>query len=80
MGTPPFLGFEIYELPSGLRDEVLDWINNRPEREMSNLPCYWYDQETRKCKQYAHRPQLCRDFEVGSESCIRFREIFNITE
>jgi len=74
MGTPPFLGFEIFELPEGLRAEVLDWINNHPEREMSKLPCYWLDPVTRKCTKYDHRPQLCRDFEVESESCLRFRE------
>lgn len=74
IGTPPFLGFEIFELPESLRSEVINWMNNDQEREYSNLPCYWFDQATLKCINYEHRPALCRDFEVGSDSCIKFRE------
>lgn len=38
------------------------------------LPCLWYDGETKKCRFYAHRPQACREFEVGGEDCLGFRD------
>ncbi len=75
IGTPPFLGFEIYNLPEPLRNEVL--TNNTIDREESKLPCYWFDIKTRKCKHYEYRPQLCRDFEVGCISCLKYREILS---
>jgi Fe-S-cluster containining protein len=36
-------------------------------------PCVWYDAATRRCRHYEHRPQICRDFEVGGEGCLRWR-------
>lgn len=41
-------------------------------------PCIWLDLETRRCRFYEHRPQICRDFEVGSEGCRSWRDEFNI--
>lgn len=75
VGSPPFLYFEINELPVDLQEEVLYW-HNKPEREYSKLPCYWLDTTTKKCMHYEHRPQLCREFEIESISCIKLREIF----
>ncbi len=37
-------------------------------------PCCWLDPTTRKCRWYEHRPEICRDFELGGESCLRKRE------
>jgi uncharacterized protein len=36
--------------------------------------CIWFDSETRGCKHYEHRPDICRGFDVGSPACIRWRE------
>lgn len=37
-------------------------------------PCIWFDQETRKCRHYEHRPSLCRDgVKVGDEACMNWR-------
>lgn len=74
MGEPPFLGFEIYNLPTHLRDEVLTIMHNNPGLEHSRQPCYWFDMNTRRCVEYNHRPQICRDFEVGCNACINYRE------
>jgi Fe-S-cluster containining protein len=37
-------------------------------------PCVWYDDEARRCRHHEHRPEVCRDFEVGGEGCLRLRE------
>lgn len=75
IGTPPFLGFEVYQLPGILQDEVLEkGFNN----ERDGKPCYWFDNETKKCSQYDNRPQLCQDFEVGGDGCLSYREYYQI--
>lgn len=38
-------------------------------------PCVWYDQATKQCKHYEHRPDICRDtVKVGDDSCRRWRQ------
>ena len=36
--------------------------------------CIWHDPVTRKCRWYEHRPQICRDYEMGRASCLAERE------
>jgi len=36
--------------------------------------CCWLDPVTRKCRWYEHRPQICRDYEMGGESCLAERQ------
>jgi Fe-S-cluster containining protein len=43
-------------------------------RVWANLPCLWFDPVTRKCRHYEHRPPVCREFEVGGDSCLFLRE------
>lgn len=45
-----------------------------PDRYTSDMPCLWYDADTRKCKHYEWRPNACRNFEVGGSACINHRE------
>jgi Fe-S-cluster containining protein len=47
-----------------------DW----PERG----PCFWLDVETRQCRHYEQRPEICRDFAVGGEACLLWREAMAI--
>ena len=35
--------------------------------------CILFDMETRRCKDYANRPSVCRNFELGSGTCRFFR-------
>ena len=37
-------------------------------------PCLWYDAVTRRCKHYEFRPEICREFGVGGEGCLRMRK------
>jgi Fe-S-cluster containining protein len=81
IGYPPFLGYEVFELPEELRDEVLkkgfqtneEWIG-----KWEGKPCYWWDPETKGCAHYENRPQLCRDFIVGCDSCFAFRRLYGV--
>lgn len=43
--------------------------DNRPEES----PCSWWDQDTKRCRWYGHRPAICREYEVGGESCFGAR-------
>lgn len=50
----------------------------RDRTEGDDLPCLWYDAETRRCKHHKHRPTICRDFEVGSADCLFVRNLYGI--
>lgn len=42
-------------------------------------PCLWFDEATRQCKHYEHRPETCRDaIEPGDEACRATRARFRI--
>ncbi len=64
-------------LPDRLRDEIA-W-HQREEAETGRkrhergLPCIWLDTERRRCREYEHRPDRCRDVPVGGSSCVFWR-------
>ncbi len=69
-GTPPMMKEEYDSLPSYLK-----WnIEDHNERYDYSLPCLWFDEVKKQCRHYNHRPQVCKDFEVGGEFCISMRE------
>lgn len=35
--------------------------------------CFWYDANTKQCRHYGHRPELCRNFIVGGSKCVSYR-------
>lgn len=76
LGTPPFLGFEVYQLPEDLRAEVLE--KGFCSETEGGQPCYWWDEKTKTCSEYENRPQLCRDFKAGGDSCLDFRKFYGI--
>lgn len=52
----------------------LEWdIDEHAFRYDQGLPCLWYDAETRQCKHYEHRPEVCREFEMGGDDCLEMR-------
>lgn len=63
-------------LPSELKEQLLLYITDyEPPREGElDGPCVWFDLDTRRCKHHEHRPQVCRDFKVGSQGCLDWRE------
>jgi Fe-S-cluster containining protein len=67
-------------MPESLREELRAYYHavyvekSIPNRVRLELPCLWYDEETKRCRHYEHRPEYCREFEVGGEDCLAWRE------
>ena len=81
-------------LPQELKDELNTWfrydgvlkrIVNSPRYDMVDMkhgddfPCIWLNLATGKCRHYEHRPSVCRDYEVGNESCRELRLAVKLT-
>ena len=83
MCSPPFMpehlgGTELGKLPPNVRKDFEDGMKARAEHDwIDGVPCFWLTDEL-KCKHYQHRPEICREYEVGSESCRRQRDQFNL--
>lgn len=64
-------------LPADLRDELLAHLDeerrSRSSRHERGLPCLWYDEETRACRHYEHRPAVCRRLEIATDGCNAWR-------
>ena len=71
MGFPPFMYFEILDLPNVLKQPLLEVYDNKQVLEEGGLSCIWL--KDNQCMHYRHRPQICRDFELGSDACIKYR-------
>ena len=74
MSTPPFICLphdeEWLSLPAALRNEIIEWAQQvRDVGLPEDWPCLWLDLKTMKCRHYEHRPDICRDFELGSPEC-----------
>lgn len=62
-------------LPPELKAE-LQLLADRFDRTgwpSSGEPCVWFDAETKGCRHYDYRPDICQDFELGGESCLEIR-------
>ncbi|MCL2647653.1 MAG: YkgJ family cysteine cluster protein [Phycisphaerales bacterium] len=64
---PPYLPTELDTLSAKLQLEVLT------ADESSPLPCIWLTPDHR-CRHYADRPEICRQFELASEDCLHQRQ------
>ena len=64
-------------LPDNLKTEINQYIDGLEDHDMGQ-PCIWLDLDTKSCRHYEHRPQMCRDFEVNSFHCRRIRSEFGI--
>lgn len=83
MCSPPFMpehldGTELSKLPVEVREDYKAGMVSRavagwPDDEM----CFWLTFGC-QCKHYEHRPDICREFEPGSEGCQSWRDEFNI--
>lgn len=50
----------------------------RAGTEPGDQPCCWFDPLMKRCRFYEHRPEICREMEVGGESCLGWRGEFGI--
>ena len=46
--------------------------------ELQDPACIWLNRETNRCRYHEYRPLICRDFEIGSEECLTWRQSYNI--
>lgn len=55
-------------------------ISLRAAAQRIPIPCLWYDEQTKRCKHYEHRPETCRDEVMvpGNEACMATRSHFRI--
>lgn len=74
---PPFYPGDPYEdlLPPELKIEVDTYIMS--PRYNDTHPCIWLDGNGR-CRHYEHRPEICRDYDLGGEACLAERELLQI--
>jgi Fe-S-cluster containining protein len=79
--VPPFdvnddTDAEFNALPEELQREInaaWDAACDADGHLRSSPPCCWLDVETNTCRNYEHRPAVCREFEPGCYECHEFR-------
>lgn len=59
--------------PVGLMAELEAAVKG-PCSGTDGMPCVWLNRVTGRCRHYEFRPDVCREFEVGGEACLRYRE------
>ena len=77
MAVPPFDTSEIDMLPAEILEDFEAVSETRRLQYAAHgtdyTPCGWLNMVTRQCRHYEHRPEVCRDFEVGSTPCVGMR-------
>jgi Fe-S-cluster containining protein len=83
MRTPPFgdsTDPRWLELSKELKSEIENWILTGPRYQFMVKfdghinPCIWLNLVTGECRHYNQRPDVCREFEVGNDSCRMLRK------
>lgn len=64
-------------IPLVLLDE-LETIMRGPLSGDDDQACVWLNRASGKCNHHEHRPNVCREFEVGGEDCLRVRKAAGI--
>ena len=73
MGVNPiFTEDEFVTIPMHLR-VMLNVYMDSPRYSDGGNPCPWLDLCNGRCRHHEWRPDVCREFEVGGESCMRMR-------
>lgn len=74
---PPFLD-DIDLIPAELQKEVIELQKREHELWLLAQPCTWFDLRTKKCIHHEHRPNICREYEVGADLCLEIREKYRV--
>lgn len=64
------------DLPAALIEEIDEHFQGLSRGQEPQEQCLWFDSERRACRHYQWRPQICRDYEFGGESCLDRRRPF----
>ena len=76
-GHPPYTDDELQYVPDDLLGPIQEHLAALEESDFGQ-PCIWFDDETKQCRHYEHRPQVCRDFERGCPMCVQLRLKYKI--
>ena len=69
----------IRELPENVMLELREYVKQLlAGNERDDVACIWFDQNTMQCRHHEHRPSVCREFQIGSEDCVGWREQFGL--
>ena len=68
------------DLPAAAREELEEYAKLLAEGGETDGVCIWFDRERRTCRYYDFRPSICREFEVGSDGCLAWRELYEIQQ
>jgi Fe-S-cluster containining protein len=79
VSVPPFLD-EIDFVPKELAAEFYAAQMIEAELVAQKQPCIWHDRVTRRCRHHEHRPNICREYEIGGELCLETRTKFRVGE
>jgi uncharacterized protein len=71
LGSPPFVGAEVFNLPPRLRRWLLAKLATIADPR--GRPCVAFNALTRRCRIYRWRPAICRDMPVGGKMCREYR-------
>jgi Fe-S-cluster containining protein len=68
-------------MPAELKRSLLASIEDyqTPPDGQLDGPCLWLDTETGRCKHHEFRPQVCRDFQIGSRGCLDWRAVYLVS-
>lgn len=76
MSTPPYID-ELEDKPLDVQAEYAAILDTQclvfEAHGIDAKPCGFFDLATRKCRHYEHRPDICIDFEMGSDDCLATR-------
>lgn len=63
------------EMPPIRQQEILSAMQDyqSPSEGELDSACIWLDPTSRLCRHHLHRPQVCRDFEIGCKQCHGWR-------
>ena len=54
-------------------------LNGRDARGALESPCLWFDLKSKGCRYHEHRPEVCRAFAIGCDSCHEHRRYRGVT-
>jgi Fe-S-cluster containining protein len=78
MNSPPFIGAddpELLALPPNVRADYEMGMQGREFTGwLDGVPCFWLTDDN-TCKYHDHKPEICLDFEPGSQSCRDWRNL-----
>jgi len=68
----------VKSLPPWAFDELKDYLKEYNEGGNEEHECCWLNKNTMECDYFDHRPRICRDLQIASEPCMRWRQLYQI--